>query len=72
MTSDATEQPNATHAEHLPLAAVHTWTPTGDPRVDAAVDLVGQLQELPVSEHLAVFDDVHRRLQDTLADAAGQ
>ena len=66
------EHPVDEQAAHLPLAAVHGWTPTGDVRVDTAVELLQQLPELAVAEHLAVFDDVHRRLQDTLADAAGQ
>jgi hypothetical protein len=55
----------------LPLVA-QPWTPTGDVRVDSAVELIGDLANLPVAEHLAVFEDVHRRLQDTLADASGQ
>ena len=41
---------------------------TGDTRVDDALaglaDIVGQ----PPAEHVAVYEEVHRRLQDTLAD----
>lgn len=55
----------------LPLVA-QPWTPTGDVRVDSAVELIGDLANIPVADHLAVFEDVHRRLQDTLADASGQ
>ncbi|QKW36681.1 hypothetical protein HUT06_23820 [Actinomadura sp. NAK00032] len=43
--------------------------PTGDPRVDAAVAPLGGLGGLPVAEHVRVFEDVHRRLQDLLASA---
>lgn len=57
--------------EQLPLIA-QPWTPTGDVRVDSAVELLDSLAELPISEHLAVFEDVHRRLHETLADTSGQ
>jgi hypothetical protein len=35
--------------------------------VDAATALLDQLDGLPVSEHVEVFDAVHRSLQDALA-----
>lgn len=57
--------------EQLPLVA-QPWVPTGDIRVDTAVELVADLAGMPTADHLAVFEDVHRRLQDTLADASGQ
>lgn len=57
--------------EQLPLVA-QPWTATGDVRVDTAVELIGDLANLPTADHLAVYEDVHRRLQDTLADASGQ
>lgn len=41
---------------------------TGEPRVDAAIARLGELGGLPVDEHLDVFQDVHRRLHDALAD----
>jgi hypothetical protein len=40
---------------------------TGDARVDEAVALLASLDATPVTQHVAVFDEVHRRLQDTLA-----
>ncbi|MEU8309123.1 hypothetical protein AB0C84_36720 [Actinomadura sp. NPDC048955] len=45
--------------------------PTGDPRVDAALALLGELGGRPVAAHVEVFEDVHQRLQELLA-AAGQ
>jgi hypothetical protein len=42
---------------------------TGDARVDAAAARLSELPDLPTSDHVAVYDDVHRRLQDALADA---
>jgi hypothetical protein len=51
------------------LAALADPEVTGDARVDAATARLGDLAELPTSDHVAVYDDVHRRLQDALADA---
>jgi hypothetical protein len=42
---------------------------TGDARVDAATARLEEIPDLPTSDHVAVYDDVHRRLQDALADA---
>lgn len=39
---------------------------TGDERVDAALAGLGDLQEAPLARHPEIFQDVHRRLQDTL------
>lgn len=41
---------------------------TGDPRVDDALSRLEELAQLPVTEHLSVYEDVHRRLHDALAD----
>ena len=41
---------------------------TGEPRVDAALARLAELEELPVTEHRAVFEDVHRRLRDVLGE----
>jgi hypothetical protein len=49
------------HARDVPV--------TGDARVDAATARLTELVDLPTSDHAAVYDDVHRRLQDALADA---
>jgi hypothetical protein len=51
-----------------------TWSapdPTGVPAVDEAVAELSALELLPTSEHVAVFDVVHRKLQDALADLDG-
>jgi len=39
---------------------------TGDARVDSAVARLSELADLPVAEHVAVFEDIHRRLQEAL------
>jgi hypothetical protein len=45
---------------------------TGEARVDDALGRLADLQGLPVNEHVDVFEDVQRRLHETLADLAGQ
>jgi hypothetical protein len=41
---------------------------TGDARVDEALGRLGELAELPVAEHPAVFEHVHRRLAEALGE----
>ena len=41
---------------------------TGEPRVDAALARLDELPELPVTEHRAVFEHVHRRLSEVLGE----
>ena len=45
--------------------------PTGVPAVDEAVADVAELDQLPTGEHVAIYDAVHRKLQDALADLDG-
>src|SRR5258706_15387736 len=40
----------------------------GEPRVDAALARLDELEGLPVTEHRAVFEDVHQRLTDVLGE----
>ena len=44
------------------------WEPTGEPGVDAALDLLSQLDPDDVHQHAGVFDDIHQRLRATLTD----
>ncbi len=44
------------------------WEPTGEHRVDAALDLLAQLDPDDVNQHAAVFDEVHQQLRATLTD----
>jgi hypothetical protein len=41
---------------------------TGEPRVDAALARLDELPELPVTEHRAVFEHVHKSLTDVLGE----
>lgn len=49
------------------VAAAAAPTASGDPRVDAAVEPLESLADVPVRDHPPVFDDVHRNLRDILA-----
>jgi hypothetical protein len=42
--------------------------PTGEPRVDAAVQALAALDDLPTAEHADVYEDVHRRLHAALTE----
>jgi hypothetical protein len=41
---------------------------TGEPRVDEALARLDELADQPVTEHRAIFDDVHRRLREVLGE----
>ncbi len=45
---------------------------TNDSKVDAATERLKELNDLPVSQHADVFEDVHRRLQETLSISSSQ
>jgi len=55
-----------------PVVSMDTLPITGEARVDDALGRLADLQGLPVHEHVAVFEDVQRRLHETLADLASQ
>jgi hypothetical protein len=50
-----------------PASALAAPEPTGDERVDAALSRFAELATAPVADHVEVFEDVQRRLQDVLA-----
>jgi hypothetical protein len=41
---------------------------TGESAVDVALARLSQISETPTADHVEVYDDVHRRLTDALAD----
>lgn len=55
-----------------PVIAMATLPITGEPRVDDALARLNEIPGLPVNEHVAVFEDVQRRLHETLADLSNQ
>jgi hypothetical protein len=62
----------AAQGPQAPVVSMETLPITGEARVDDALGRLADLQGLPVHEHVAVFEDVQRRLHDTLADLTGQ
>jgi len=64
-----TEHVDQEMVEPVLLAVKAEVEPTGDLRVDAALARMQDVNELPTDDHIAVFEDVHRRLQDALADS---
>ncbi|MFD0276867.1 hypothetical protein ACFVHB_23580 [Kitasatospora sp. NPDC127111] len=52
-------------AEPLPLGV--ELAPTGHPAVDAGLARLEALDGVPTEAHVAVYEDVHQRLTDTLA-----
>jgi hypothetical protein len=45
--------------------------PTGDPRVDAAVERLASIGELDLAQRPAVLQDVHDRLREILGELGG-
>jgi hypothetical protein len=71
-TEPASEDAADPHTSPAPSAGERP-SATGEPRVDAALARLAELEGLPVTEHRAVFEDVHRRLSDVLGELdAGQ
>ena len=56
-------EPEAPEAPEAPGA-----TATGVPAADAAAQRLRTLEGAPLEEHVEVYEDVHRRLQEGLAD----
>ena len=74
--TDATIEPEAESDADIDSAIDEpgTWAlpdATGVSSVDAAITELARLDELPTSEHVAVYEGLHRQLQDALADLDG-
>jgi hypothetical protein len=50
------------------LRAAADLPETGEPRVDEVLAGLADIQNLPTAEHVGVYDEVHRGLQDALAN----
>lgn len=68
---DAAAAPDAADPHDGSDAARTEVIPTGEDRVDAALERLPELDRLPTAEHVAVYEEVHRSLQDALGAAAG-
>ena len=51
-----------------PAPAAPAAESTGDERVDQAISRLAELDATPVHEHAATVEEIHRALQDTLAE----
>ena len=67
MTEHPEHIENSEHPEHIEHVDVDD---VRDPRIAAAVARLDGLTDTPPVEHVEVYEDVHRVLQDALADAA--
>jgi hypothetical protein len=56
--------------QQLNLGATFAIRQTNDSRVDAATSRLTELENLMVSEHSEVFEDIHRRLQEALSSSS--
>ena len=67
--SDAAEPPATTEPPGTtePPATAEPPAP-GEPRVDAALSRLGELDELPVSEHPGIYERVHEQLVEVLGE----
>jgi hypothetical protein len=54
-------------SEQQPLPV---WEPTGEPSVDAALELLVIAEEVPVEEQQPIFEDVHAQLRQALSGEA--
>ena len=54
--------------EGLPISV--PVQPTGDARVDAALERLQELDAVPIEEHADIFGDIHARLSAALGDAS--
>ena len=71
-TEAGTDAATEAGSQAPPVAPVSGWEPSGHPRVDAAIAGLDELTVLPTSEHADVYEDVHRRLHEALADLDGE
>ncbi len=55
-----------------PVEDAATAPESADPRVGAALQRAADLAETSPAEHVDIYEDVHRSLQEVLADASGQ
>lgn len=45
------------------------WEPTGEPRVDDALELLSTLDVDDINQHAAVYSEIHEKLRATLSNA---
>lgn len=65
-SDDSSEYPGDAPVADGPRTEVE---PTGDPRVDEALERLRELDDVATAEHAPVYEEIHRTLQDALAEA---
>jgi hypothetical protein len=65
--TDATDAADATGTAAEPRPLGVTVAMTGNADVDAAVERLGDADEMPVRDHIEVYEDVHLGLRNALA-----
>jgi len=63
-TEPASSDPTSTEAG----ATAEPLARTGVAAADSAADRLDELEDAPLEEHVEIYEDVHRRLQEGLAD----
>lgn len=69
--TDPTQRVAGQPKPDLPLDPAPARPRTGHARVDAALDRLEDLRDRPAADHVEIYEDVHRRLQEALADPDG-
>ena len=59
--------PSAASTDETPTDAQQVPR-TGVPAADSAADRLAEVERAPLDEHVEIYEDVHRRLQEGLAD----
>jgi hypothetical protein len=65
--ADAADAADAVHDQPVEFVPQ-----SGDPRVQAALQRLGELADTAPPEHVEIYEDVHRTLQEVLAEAGRQ
>jgi len=66
--NDTDSDTDAAPPEPNPAVERQPLPHTGVAAADAAADRLAELDQAPLDEHVEVYEDVHRRLQEGLAD----
>ena len=65
---DGTQHPSAVEPAAVDSGAADEPASTGVPAADAARERLTAVDDAPLEQHVEVYEDVHRRLQEGLAD----
>ena len=68
MTEEQPQHQPAASPENPPGATPPGVQPTGHPAVDEVLRSMERLDERPVAEHVAAFEEAHEALRRSLAD----